>query len=225
MATTIAELREEVTENLTLEGLEAPSRKRIMRALNRAKNEIVALLELIEPLRFTAQLDYDVESGDTHLDLPGFGDASDETKWRRILGLAKVESGSNYEANVCIYDRRDEGLRSAPAGFWMYREANKLYFSDIAGASGAMTLRLRYNVLVADATEGSGVELDATYGYIPDDWTDLLTTRATMFLMPAKHGMAAKWGALWAERKAVLTMAASRTIHTGPSYVKMVDEW
>lgn len=216
----IGQLYEEVKDNLVLEGIDKPpNRPRLIRIINRAKDDLVALLESVDPLCFLVRKSYSVDSAAASITLPD-GDTEGEPRWRRILGLSR--DYTSHEAIVRIYDRRSDALRESPAGFYMYREGNTLYFNDPGGAPGSMTLLLRYSAAVDDL---DGTDTTAEYDYIPEEWLDLIVMRATMDLLPAANAGRYKWKERYVDRTAVLGRSAQLAVHDSPSRVKMVDAW
>lgn len=226
---TIGELYEEIKDILATEGIETfPSKPTVVRTLNRAKDDVVALLESVDPLCFITQKDYTIASGQKYIDLPGYryedddhGYDSTDPNWRRIFGIAKFYA-DRYEAPAQIYDRRELALRDNAAGFWMYREANRLIFNLTSGSQEAFTLRLRYAPVVPDL---AGTDTAAEYEYLPGEWLDLMTMRAALDLLPAKSAGRLKWKERSDERQVMLLRTETRKINTGPMRVQMTDFW
>ena len=220
--TTIADLVEEVKDNVVREGVkDSPNKSTLVRAINRGKNDVVAFMEQSDPLAFVAQLDYLVVAGDPSIDLPGFGTVPDEARWRSIYRITTIVGGLEHEAPVFVYDRRDTGVRAAPRGWWMYREANKLFFNAPEGAPGSFTLRLRYAAAVADI---NAADLSAEYALIPEEWLDLVVIRATLDLIPGGGAGRFKWERRWTERLDLMQRTGTRRIHQGPVSIRPVDD-
>jgi len=226
---TLGELYEEVKDILATEGIQNfPSKAVVVRTLNRAKDDLVALLESIDPLRFVTRKDYTIASGQEYVDLPGHRYEDDDhgydptdPNWRRVLGIAKLYTGS-HEVPGQVYDRRDLSLRDSAPGFWMYREADRLIFNLIAGSQEAFTLRVRYAPVVPSLT---GTDTTVEYEYLPSEWLDVMTIRVALDLLPGKSTGRAKWKERWDERQAALLRTESQKVHTGPMRVKMTDFW
>lgn len=213
MATTLAQMRSEVAQNLETEQLSRiPNGDQVIRALNRAKNDIVARLEQIRPNLFVAREDTSVTSGDTSVDLP---DAC-----RRVMGVTEV-GGDGSEYRVRVYDHRDDGEKdTSDMAYWLTLEGGTLYHSDSAGWGSAVTIRVRYATFVADL---SANDTSASYSLVPDEWTDLITIQATLDLLPAGHAARAKWSERKMDRLNTLLAASDMFIDDKPLRVRRVD--
>jgi hypothetical protein len=212
-------MRTDVTENLTLEGLNPPANERVLRALNRAKDEIVAKLETINEHWFSQRKDYTVSSGDASITLPD-GTGTDYV-CRRVLSLTVVSD--DVETPVRIYDWNDPTLHQSEAGYSLYLEGTKLYFYDAGGAPETGTLRLRYAAAVDDLT---GKDNEETFSFIPAELCDLIVLTATIELLPGSakdaHG---KYEARLRERFDSALRLGQRPVSDGPAGIKWADEY
>jgi hypothetical protein len=215
MAITLAQMRTEVIQNLETEQLaKMPNGDQVIRALNRAKNDVVARLEQIRPNLFVARSDTTVTAGDTSVSLP--------TGCRRILGVAQVGTDGS-ESKVRVYDHRDEGEKDTyDCAYWLLLEGNALYYSDSGGWGEGTTIRIRYATSVADL---SATDTGASYSLVPDEWTDLITIQATLDLLPAGHLARAKWTDRKVDRLNTLVTSADMFIDDKPLVVRRVDNW
>lgn len=212
---TLAELRERTTELLMLEGAaEQPNAKRLLGALNLAKNDVVGLMETLNPWAFIERVDRTVAAGDAYVSLPP-QDAT-EAPLRRLMGVHVVNSDGS-ETAVEVLELRDPAQRYYEAGFWMYPEGRRLYFSGETGADLAMTLRLRY---AAEVSNLDGTDLAAEYDYLTGDWLDVVVMQAVADLLPAANPGRAKWIGRRNERVALLTPTYGRRNSSQPLRVR-----
>jgi len=234
-AGTIGQLINEVIDNLRFEGVDKPPEtERILRALNRAKDEMVAVLESEDQNEFVTTATYSVSQGDTSITLPdGYTSAASlnitdpsgtPPAFRRLIGLTRTDLG--YDLDVPVIDIRDRhsgysftgNTGDAPI---LYRQGNTLRFDSESGAFTAMTLVLRYAAQVADL---DGTDETARYDLFPQEWLDLIVNRATLMLMPASLAQArAKFAEVLRDRLAQLRVSRQRQIHDGPAFVRA--EW
>lgn len=208
---TYADMEKEVAQNLQLEGIHAvPSPPRINTRLNRAKNEMVAKLEAFNQNHFTARKAYTVAKGDASISFP---DGSTDNRFRRLLSLERTDlSGEPDDVEIIDYRHRQEaarsGWRTRTAGqIVMYIEAMSAYFIEKAGAPFAMTLLLRYANEVPDL---NGQTPAAVFTGFPDEYTDLITSRATADLLPANNPGRMKWLGIVVDRLRDIRVAESR---------------
>lgn len=221
---TLRDMIVELKDNLMLEGAtEVPGDPRLRRALNRAKDDIVARVEQVDPQQFAARHDYTVVAGVASVTLPD-GATPGTPRCRRILSLTQVQNGA-IESMVKLYDFRDIGLKESPAGFWLYREGRLLYFNSANGAPGSMTLRLRYAAAVPDL---DGTDADAAYDQLEADLIDLVVIQATLDLLPGNNVARLKWNQRLEQRWGQVERSYSRFDRSQPVRVRHVgygEEW
>jgi hypothetical protein len=211
---TISEMREEVKDILAKEGLnEPPNVKRVYTALNAAKDELVARLESLDEQRFTTRAEFDVAKDNESIELP--------SGFRRLLGLTEV-TDSNGEYAIKVLDPRSEESKSCPAGFWMYREGNHLWFHDPDGAARAMTIRMRY---VAKVDDLDGSAAGAEYTSIPADAARVIPLMAAADLLPSDVAGQIRWRARANEKLALILGQHNSEIATRPMRIRYVDDW
>lgn len=218
---TLAELREEVSQNIALEGVtKPPDGDQVIRALNRAKNDAVNLLEQIDPLRFSWRKDYTIAGAQTYIDLPNGSDAL-YPYCRRVLSVHYVSS-AGAESKIGVYDLRDIGEKDSEVPYYLVREGHALYHSSPDGWGSGATIRLRYAASVPDLGKS---ETNTAFALIPAEWTDLISIQATCDLLPANAPAEAKWIARRNERQAAL-LSAARFIATGPMRIRRrAEQW
>lgn len=194
----------EVVDALSLEGVSSiPPTDRILRSLNRAKNDSVARIETVDPCAFSTRQTYDdIAAGSTYIGIPdgvnvptGVSGATVPPACRRIIGLYLVDQG--VESDIPVFDRRITGSTYSAVGFWMYREGQRLYFDQFYTVSGNEEVLMRYAQVVPDLDNS---DADARYSLLPSEWTDLVVLQAICDLLPGANPGRAKWLARRAER-------------------------
>lgn len=214
---TLEDLRDEVADILTAEGINPlPGVPRIVRALNRAKNDACAKLEPLRHDLFTWRLDFEVNYPDSFISLPNGADPLYPAV-RRIIGLTLVDDNDN-ETRIPVYDRRDPQEREND--LWMYLEQGALWFGRQDGSPQTFKFRLRYTAVPPDLTAGQG---SSSYQRIPDEWADLIVLQAALDLMPVGPGFA-RWKARRDERLVELLRSNSRPVDDRPIRVRRFDE-
>jgi len=214
----LGDMIDDVRDALMLEGItEVPSVGRIVRVLNRAKNDMVNRAELVYQPVFMVRKDYTVTSGDTSISLPD--GSGDDAAVHRIMGLHTVVAGT--ETQVALYDQRDVGTHDSSAGFWGWREGGTIYFSGTNGIDYSGTLRLRYTPQVADLDED---DTTAEYDYLPAGWTDLIPPRAILSLLPGNAPGRAKYQNEYTERLMLVEAAANRPDASTPLSVRRAED-
>jgi hypothetical protein len=186
---TIGAMLETVKDVMRAEGIDrVPSNERIVSALNQAKNIVVEAAYSVDPPMFESRQDYTVSQGDASITLP--------TGWKKILGFHTTDQG-DYEQQIKVLDRRSLEYRGSPAGLYVYREGNKLYFPETGGAIRGFSGRLRYVAAVPDLDSS---DLTASYTLLDDDWGDLIWRRALVDLLPASNPGLRKWSQSYDDR-------------------------
>jgi len=219
---TLAELMEEIKDNLLLEGIEPPSAKRMLRAINHAKDDVTAEMQTADQGLLTARQTYTVAAGDASITLPA--------DFRELISLVRTDQNANAPVECIVKDFRqlmqyvpnpnDPVLTTqAEDRPTLYREGDKLYFWNTAatGAPSAMTLVLRYGQRVADL---DGTSQAASFTTIPDEWEDLIQLRATLRLIPGSHKAQPKWAGDYAARLTQMRRMVSRPIRNRPLRVQ-----
>ena len=216
----VGAMRDEVTDILMGEGAsEPPSSTRIVRALNRAKNDVMARLDQLSQDDLILRVDRAVATGDMYITLPD-GATAGEAAMRRLLGCNVVQADATEDAIGISSWSAERVVDTGAFTFWMYREGSRLYFYNPTGASTVMTIRLRYTPLVPDL---DGTDSDAVYTNLPLDCAELLVMRAALALLPARMKDAfAKWTLLATERENIIYQSRQRQIATEPISVKRV---
>jgi len=232
---TFGEMKAEVKDNLVAEGIEAPGTIRVEKLLNRAKNEIVAVMESLFENDFTTTATYTVTAGDASIALPdgytlgsalNITDPDEETAppaFRRIIGLTRTDLGQDEEAVIIApHQRHDQTTYTGMEGNKpiLYRQGNTLRFDSESGAGASMTLVLRYAQAVPDLTGNTDSE---RYDLIRVEWDDLIVTRATLHAVPAEHLAQGKYRLLYADRINQLREFGQQSIRTGPAHVRMEE--
>jgi hypothetical protein len=193
---TLKEMTAELTDNIKLGGTDAPSMARCISLINRAKDEIVTRMELLNRDVFVTRQEYTVAADDASITLP--------TDFRRAVGLTRTDL--SYDVDGVIMDTRERAMwrsysnNNIPIpGFTtesggnvpiVYPEGNYLYFARKDGAPTAMTLVLRYAKRVADLAKS---DIDDSFDDIPDEWHHLIVALATANALPRASGEHAKW--------------------------------
>ena len=227
---TVGSMKEEVKANLVTEGIGAPGTERIVKLLNRAKNEIVAVMESLYENDFTTTATYTVTSGDAYITLPdGHTTAEDlnisdptgtPPACRRIIGLTRTDLGADDEVIlIAPHERHDQTVSIGMEGNKpiMYRQGNTLRFDADGGANAGMTLLLRYAQAVPDL---DGATASERFDLIREEWDDLIVTRATLHAVPAEHAARNKYRELFADRIDQLRDFGQQSIRTGPVYIR-----
>jgi hypothetical protein len=225
---TLQELMSELSDNLDLEGVTRPDTDRMVRLLNRAKNEVMAQLELLGQDQFTVRKTFAVAANDASIALPDGSGADPAVK--RILGLTRTDGNAPVECVIHAHWEREqydgmEGdliaiMRGRAIQPTLYREGNALYFTRTGGAAEAMTLVLRYAGKPVDLTMA---DLSNSYSLIPDEWTDCIAIFATIVAIPAANPARGKWSEIWKKRVETMEQAGTRLVQTGPAQVKYDD--
>lgn len=201
---TLGDLRAEVQDLLESEGATVPASERMVRALNRAKNDLVSHMERFDAAQFATRVSRSVATGDATISLPTL--LLSEAPFRRLLGVYEVGADGS-EIPIPVFDRRSEAIKplyeTTNTEFWMYREGGLLYFASPTGAPRTMSVRIRYATAIEDLP---GLDGAAVYN-LPDEWTDLIVIRAALDLIPATlQAAVVKWQTRLAERLANLAV-------------------
>jgi len=216
---TLEQMRAEVQDSCEIEGGNAPSSEVTTRMLNRAKNEIVAQIEVLNQGHFTQRKTFTVAAGDASITLPD-GSTSDLAV-RRILGLTRTDLTADVECIIHPQWDRDKfnyaDLDAISYQPRLYREGYKLYFTDRGGAAQAMTLVLRYAAAVLDLDQ---TDLTAKYTMIPDEWMDLITMYATLLCLPANNAGRKKYLDMYMARLETMREVVQRSTLTQPSSIE-----
>lgn len=213
---TLEDLRDEVADILAVENISPlPGPARIVRALNRAKNDVAAKLEPLRPDLFTWRLDGSVEYPDSFITLPNGSDPLYPAV-RRILGVTLLDGDA--EVRVPVYARNDP--RARESDLWFYWEQGALWFGDLSGPKRTLRFRLRYAGLPGDLTVAQG---DAYYQRIPDEWADVMVFQAALDMLPTGPAFA-RWRGRRDERLNELLRSNVRPVDDGPIRVRRFDE-
>jgi hypothetical protein len=220
MLTTVRELREQVRQDLNLEGISpVPSDDQIMRALNRAKDSVVARLEVVDGNIFLINQIYTVTAGADRITLPQ-GDEGVLLVRRIVLVQQVFTDGSR--TRIPVFDLRDESEKTlGNANFYLWRQRGSLWFSGNTGAPSDMTLMLYYHTNVPNLT---GQDLTSSYGYIPEEWTDMIGMQAVLDLLPGVHPGRIKWTMRRDERLGELVASRGRFIADHPLHIRRQGE-
>lgn len=172
---TLRELRELVTASIRSENQSPPSVQIIDKAINQGKNAVVRILRTLSPELFITTTSYSVSGGDTSITLPTSPPVF------KILSVYRTDRGFYERVALIDYRDRDEFTKEVSEPVVMYQEGNLLKFARASGASGSMTLELKYLKRVADL---DGTDIDASFSDIPEEWQQLIAYYATALLLP-----------------------------------------
>lgn len=220
---TVADLIQELTDILTTEGVNSPPVPRVLRALNRGKDETILELEQLDDTRTAARKDYTVAAGDASITLPGEGTGAGtipiDPPYRALLGVSEIQD-DGHEVAIGVHDRRQPGVKTSGTGYWMYPEGDKFYFADPEGAPYGLTLRLRYASYIPDATD-----TDDRYRDLPVDWQRLVVLKAALALLPAGSDAHEKWQRAHQTQLVNLSSSLNRARRDTPPMIHSVDGW
>lgn len=165
-----------VSENLKLEGVTGVTTPAIHRRLNRAKDEVVALIENEHAGEFLATTTVAVTLGDASFALPA--------DFRRLISLRRIDSDdTTYQSRVRIIDARDIQqwhLAKEPA---VFRRRTVMAFANKDGAPDTMTVELEYERSVPDLAEATKT---SAFDDIDAEFHPIITDKATLALIPGQ---------------------------------------
>lgn len=221
MGLSIGNMIETVKDVLKGEGLDrVPSNERLVAALNQAKDIVQEVGVSIDPLMFESRKDYTVAEGDASITLPDGTDS--DYRWLQILGFHDISIAEPYEQPIQVLDRRSLEYRGSPAGLWVYREGNKLYFPETTGAIRSFTGRLRYVGAVPDLDSS---DLTATFAFLDQEWSGLVWRRALVDLLPASNPGYMKWSRNYDDRLGQIMRLRSVRVNDRPMRISPVTTY
>lgn len=222
-------MRRELADNLELEGVTVPSSGRLTTLLNRAKDHVVAQLELCNEGYLTVRKTFTVVSGDASIALPDGSSA--DVGCKRVLLINRTDLGYDLPGIVVSQWQREkhqdtDGFDTVGGGSdvpVMYVEGTTLYFARRGGAVSAMTLVVSYVGEVVDIAES---DLTATYARVPIEWADLIPCYATVMGIPSSNAAGrSKWVDIYRDRLQTLERSVPGRFKTGPLQVQPDDRW
>lgn len=223
----VRQIREVVQQNLNRAGFEKTlGAAELLGIINRAKDEVVARMELWDEDLFTARQTFNVAQGDPSITLP--------SDFRRLITLTRTDGNRDNECTIVDMRERAERvganwpydqLAGNGSGEYplLYAESGKLYFAENTGAPASMTLLMRYRKRVADATEAdasAGAEFEGV-----GEWDRAIANLATARALPRSNPEQARYMEEYANDVDLFGRAINRRMDDSPIRIRMTDCW
>lgn len=217
---TLGDMLADLNDILALAGITpVAGLERNLRTLNRAKDQVVAELELMGDDVFTGRTNLSVSAGtDPSVALP--------SDYRRMVSLIRTDisppddcivvNGRDQAAWQNTYPVRVDLLRNfVPT---VYVEGATLY---CIGTVPAMTLMLRYRKRVADLTSSDRAN---SYTLLPTEWQPLVVDLAAAMLTPAGNPEHAKIMTRYRGAMNLAKDAMTRRINIGQHVIAAAED-
>lgn len=221
---TMQEMLSDLSDNLALCAVPIPSGQRLFNLLNRAKDELVSRMELLDQHLFITRQDYTVTAASTSQTLP--------SDFVRLVKLSRVSG--NVEIDIPVVDVRrvtQQGDPSLDPWFLLndpaylttgaaYLEANTIRPLSPAGFP-AMTMRLRYRKRVADINYYDADSLGSSYSDVPTEWQATIVDMATIDALPGDSPNMQKYSSRVNSQLALMKQAIDNRVLDAPVSVRM----
>lgn len=228
---TLDDLLIETVDNVEEAGRAAPSRARVLRALQRAKDECFARLEVTAaPDILVYRVDIPVAAGAASVSFPS-GSVAGQPAPVRLIGVSRVDGTIETPLRVLSQHERAAAVQSD--SLWrplddpssllvedsaLYVEGATLRFTSPGGAPAAMTIRLRYTAIPQDwAAATPSAELDRKFAPLEG----AIVALASADLIPAGPA-SLRWASRAADRLAAALDLLGQVNRTEPLHIKMV---
>ena len=217
---TLGDMLADLNDILALAGITpVQGMERNLRTLNRAKDQVVAELELMGDDVFTGRTTLSVAAGDgSSVALP--------TDYRRMVSL--LRSDISPAADCIVVNGREQADWQAayPVNYQLlsnyvptcYVEGTSLY---CIGTVPAMSLLLRYRKRVADLTSSDRA---SSYSLLPTEWQPLVVDLAASMLIPAANPEHSKLLGRYRGTMNLAKDAMTRRINRGQLVIAMAED-
>jgi len=205
-------MRTNVLYNLDDANQDVYSNAEIDRALNGAKDRVVAAIQKVDEAYFVTTSTFAVSASSTIHALP--------TDFRRVLYLNRSDVDPSTKVQLIDWRNQDDhrfGTLSVTRQLRAYLKGSNIHFM---GVSSAMSIAMDFGFMVADVSATS-----SSFDGIPTDYHDLVVTGATWRLLRSRNAQDTMiWRDDFNRQKQEMQDDLDERQHAEPEYVHLTRE-